>query len=81
MYMAPEVLYRRPYNGLADVWSLGTVLYYLLTRTYPFKASNIDELKRNVFGAYSQPPGISLSCRDFLSRCLQPDYAKRAGLK
>lgn len=45
MYMAPEVLLHKPYNGLADVWSLGTLLYYLLAGKYPFRARNIDELK------------------------------------
>jgi serine/threonine protein kinase len=45
MYMAPEVLLKRPYNGLADVWSLGTLLYHMLTGKYPFRARNLNELK------------------------------------
>jgi serine/threonine protein kinase len=48
MYMAPEILLKRPYNGLADIWSLGTLLYYLLIGSYPFSAINIVELEINV---------------------------------
>lgn len=70
MYMAPEILLKRAYNGLADVWSLGCVLYFLLTGRHPFKAVNIEELKRNVFGNYTKPPNISYDCQDFLDRCL-----------
>lgn len=35
--MAPEVLNRGVYNYKADVWSLGTILYELLTGISPFK--------------------------------------------
>jgi serine/threonine protein kinase len=27
LYMAPEVYFNEPYNGKADVWSLGTMLF------------------------------------------------------
>ena len=35
--MAPEVLNRGLYNYKADIWSLGTILYELLTGQSPFK--------------------------------------------
>lgn len=45
--MAPEVLNRGVYNYKADVWSLGTILFELLTGKSPFKeATNKDELKK-----------------------------------
>jgi serine/threonine-protein kinase ULK/ATG1 len=37
--MAPEVLNRGVYNYKADVWSLGTILFELLTGKSPFKAA------------------------------------------
>ena len=37
-YMAPEVLNSAPYGQPADVWSLGVVLFELLTLSRPFKA-------------------------------------------
>ena len=82
MYMAPEVLWRQPYNGLADVWSLGTLLFYLLNGRYPFNAKNIEELKNNVkLGDYSLPSNLSLECVSFLNCCLQIDIRKRCSLK
>jgi serine/threonine-protein kinase ULK2 len=45
--MAPEVLNRGLYNYKVDVWSLGTILFELLTGKSPFKgAQNKEELKQ-----------------------------------
>ncbi len=45
--MAPEVLNRGMYNYKADVWSLGTIIYEMITGYSPFKeASNKDQLKK-----------------------------------
>ena len=84
MYMAPEVLMHQPYNHLADVWSLGTLLYFLLCGEYPFPANCIQELKQNVMkGHYCIPADVHLSqeCINFLNVCLQIDFRLRAGMK
>ena len=49
MFMAPELLKHEAYNGSqADVWSLGTVTYFLVTGNYPFEATSLAELKSKV---------------------------------
>jgi len=35
--MAPEVVEKKFYNEKCDVWSLGIILYYLLTGSRPFE--------------------------------------------
>ena len=48
LYMAPEVLRRDGYNNKADLWSVGCVLFEMLTKLTPFTAYNEVELLRNV---------------------------------
>lgn len=48
LYLAPEIWKRRPYNQKCDMWSLGVLLYEMMTFTYPFNASNAQELANKV---------------------------------
>lgn len=81
--MAPEVITGCLYNYKADIWSLGTLLFHILTGTYPFKGKNLDELKLNLKnGSYQIPKDIciSIECLDFLNSCLKFDSKKRKNL-
>ncbi|HNB74075.1 MAG TPA: serine/threonine-protein kinase, partial [Acidobacteriota bacterium] len=43
-YMAPERLRNRPYDGKADVYSLGITLFQMLTGRLPFEATESGDL-------------------------------------
>lgn len=44
LYMAPEILRLERYTAKADLWSVGAVLYEMVSGKPPFKASNHVEL-------------------------------------
>ena len=86
MFMAPELLKHEAYNGSqADVWSLGTVAYYLVTGEYPFEATSLKELKQKVFKhqkfEWVSDQALSSNCKHFISECLQGDLTKRPSFK
>jgi serine/threonine protein kinase len=47
--MAPEIWLAKPYNEKVDIWSLGVVMYYLLTGAHPFEGES-ELLVRNIKG-------------------------------
>lgn len=44
LYMAPEILTYEKYDGRADLWSLGIILYEMIWGKPPFRANNHIEL-------------------------------------
>ena len=53
--MAPEIFKRIRYTYKVDIWSLGIVLYELITLDVPFKGYNIIDLKNNILsGVYNK---------------------------
>ncbi|RMZ87398.1 hypothetical protein DV736_g5375, partial [Chaetothyriales sp. CBS 134916] len=48
LYMAPEILRYEKYDAKADLWSVGTVVYEMVTARPPFRASNHVELLRRI---------------------------------
>jgi predicted Ser/Thr protein kinase len=45
LYMAPEVLENGPASASSDVYSLGVLLYHLVSGDYPVDARTIDQLR------------------------------------
>ena len=81
-YMAPEVIDGEPATAESDVFSLGTLLYWLWTGTLPFAApSTPATLKRILAGTYEDPRGICPAISDalvtILDTCLAHDPVDR----
>ncbi|XP_069698893.1 testis-specific serine/threonine-protein kinase 6-like [Periplaneta americana] len=83
-YAAPEILQGIPYNPkMYDVWSLGCILFIMLTATMPFDDSNIKQmLERQTSKKLTFPcqadSSISLPAKKLVMHLLEPDVTKRS---
>jgi hypothetical protein len=55
-YISPEQVVGRPVDARSDVFSLGAVLYEVLTGTPPFVGTALDEILHNVINVSPEPP-------------------------
>lgn len=84
-YLAPEIVRDKGYYGFkADVWSLGVLLFVLVTGKMPFRAATVDELNSAILdGKFEFPDDVDLSedLKDLISKMLVVDVQKRISSK
>ncbi len=82
-YAAPELFEGKQYVGpKADIWSLGVVLYVLVSGSLPFDGVTLQELRSRVVGCqYRIPFFLSEQCEHLLKGLLVIDPDKRLTLE
>ena len=82
LYVAPEVLDGNPATAQSDVYSLGVVLFHLLTEGYPVEGQTIGEIRaahaaRSTRRVRVLRPDAPMRLATAIERALQHDPAKR----
>ncbi|XP_061817031.1 serine/threonine-protein kinase MARK2 isoform X15 [Nerophis lumbriciformis] len=82
-YAAPELFQGKKYDGPeVDVWSLGVILYTLVSGSLPFDGQNLKELRERVLrGKYRIPFYMSTDCENLLKKFLILNPSKRGSLE
>ena len=80
-YIAPEVL-MKSYNDKCDIWSIGVILFILLSGTPPFNGNDEEDIMKNVLiGKYSMVgdewQNISKEAKNLTQMLLTYDPEKR----
>jgi serine/threonine protein kinase/Tfp pilus assembly protein PilF len=84
IYLAPEVLAGGAATVASDIYSLGVLLFFLLTGRYPVEGSSFDALlerhrARQQSDATELPPSVPPAVAAVAARALQPNPAERFG--
>ena len=73
------MLQGQPYNQKVDMWSVGCVLYFMLTSKVPFKSKNLAKLHNNIINAKYDTQNnedyfkVSRNGKDLLHNLIQPN--------
>lgn len=84
LYMSPEQINEQPLSSSTDIFSLGAVMYQLLTAVQPFKADNLNAINHKITNedpaALSEyrsdlPEGLSYTVKRMLKKNARQRYA------
>ncbi len=82
LYVAPEVLDGNPATARSDVYSLGVLLFHLLTAAYPIQGQTMGEIRaahaaRSISRVRVLRPDVPLRLGTAIERALEHDPARR----
>jgi eukaryotic-like serine/threonine-protein kinase len=81
-YMSPEQLQEGSLNHQTDIFSLGVVMYQLLTGSLPFKATNNYSMVYQIINVDAPPPSllrpeVPVAVDTIVKQALEKDIARR----
>ncbi|OHT16181.1 CAMK family protein kinase [Tritrichomonas foetus] len=78
-YCAPECLSRIQYDGrLSDIWSLGVILFAMVTGEHPWNISNTSIMLRQILkGSFTVPSFVSPKCKELIVGMIRVDPHQR----
>ncbi|KAL3640670.1 hypothetical protein CASFOL_015638 [Castilleja foliolosa] len=82
LYMAPEIMQLQKYDAKADLWSVGAILFQLVTGKTPFTGNNQIELLQNIIKSNELqfPPkakDLDPHCMDLCRKLLRRNPVER----
>ncbi|CAO3588228.1 unnamed protein product [Absidia cylindrospora] len=88
LYMGPEILSYKKYDAKADLWSVGAVLYEMMTGRPPFRAQNHLELLKKIqdnndvirfpdVKSTELSPSVGDDLKDLIRKLLKKDPVER----
>ncbi|KAL6508009.1 hypothetical protein OROGR_024204 [Orobanche gracilis] len=82
LYMAPEIMQLQKYDAKADLWSVGAILFQLVTGKTPFTGNNQIELLQNIIKSTelqfpSKAMDLDPHCMDLCRKLLRRNPVER----
>ncbi|KAG0469310.1 hypothetical protein HPP92_018638 [Vanilla planifolia] len=81
LYMAPEIMKLQKYDAKADLWSVGAILFQLVTGKTPFTGNNQIQLLQNIVKSHQlhfpSDNNLSNECLDLCKRMLRQNPVER----
>ncbi|KFK36682.1 hypothetical protein AALP_AA4G155800 [Arabis alpina] len=82
LYMAPEIMQLQKYDAKADLWSVGAILFQLVTGRTPFTGNSQLQLLQNIVRSTAlhfpaDCKDISLECIDLCQKLLRRNPVER----
>ena len=82
-YLSPELCEEKPYNHKSDIWSLGCVIYELVSLIPPFTAGNHLALAQKILAGKIEriPERYSEDLQEVIQQMLNVDSTKRPSVE
>ncbi|GAV65439.1 Pkinase domain-containing protein [Cephalotus follicularis] len=81
LYMAPEIMQLQKYDAKADLWSVGAILFQLVTGKTPFTGNNQIQLLQNILRStelnFPLDNDLSDNCKDLCQKLLRRNPVER----